>query len=93
MSLQRRFKKSTFVPVTVDSKGVAGVHNEQHFSVPELAKLWGLSDDSIRELFRNELGVLKLARPEKMHKRGYTTLSIPESVARKVHERLHGRAA
>jgi hypothetical protein len=70
-----------------------GVHNEQHFSVPELAKLWGFSDDVIRELFRNEIGVLKIVRPEKMHKRSYTTLSIPESVARRVHERLHGIAA
>jgi hypothetical protein len=70
-----------------------GVHKEQHFSVPELAKLWRFSDDFIRELFRNEIGVLKIVRPEKMHKRSYTTLSIPESVARKVHERLHGIAA
>jgi len=61
--------------------------------VPVLAKLWGFSDDFIRELFRNEPGVLKAVRPEKMHKRVYTTLSIPESVAKKVHERLHGRVA
>ncbi len=70
-----------------------GVYKEQHFSVSELAKLWGFSDDFIRELFRNEVGVLKVVRPEKMHKRSYTTLSIPESVVKRVHERLHGRAA
>ncbi len=70
-----------------------GVYKEQHFSVSELAKLWGFSDDFIRELFRNEVGVLKVVRPEKMHKRRYVTLSIPESIVKKVHERLHSKAA
>ncbi len=70
-----------------------GVHKEQHFSVPAVAKLWGLSDDTIRTLFENELGVLKIVRPEKMHKRRYVTLSIPESIVKKVHERLHSKAA
>jgi hypothetical protein len=61
---------------------------ERHYTPAELAELWGFSVDYVRELFRNEDGVLVVDRPEKMHKRRYTILRIPESVARRVHARL-----
>jgi hypothetical protein len=67
--------------------------SERHFTVSEVAKLWRFSDDKIRAIFRNEVGVLKLACPEKLHKRGYVSLRIPESVLKRVHERLHGKVA
>ncbi len=67
------------------------LHKEQHFSVPELAKLWGFSDDTIRDLVREESGVLAVSRPETRNKRAYTTLSIPDSVAKRVHERLRNK--
>jgi hypothetical protein len=62
---------------------------ERHFSASELAALWNLSLDTIRRIFENEPGVLVLgeARP-KRHRRRYTTLRIPESVAARVHRRL-----
>ncbi len=66
---------------------------EKHLTVTELSQLWNLSDDKVRALFRREPGVLKLATPEKLHRRGYVTLRIPESVAKRVHEKLHGKAA
>ena len=66
----------------------------------QLARLWGPSDDFIRELFRNEPGVLKIVRPAGARKRKdgtvkreYVTLLIPESVARRVHDRLSVKAA
>jgi hypothetical protein len=58
---------------------------EQHFTPSELAKLWSLSDDTIRAWFRDEKGVLLIDRPEKIHKRGYTSMRIPASVAARVH--------
>ena len=89
-----KVKPAVAVPTVVpQSRRIAGVHDERHFTVPELAELWGFSDDFVRELFRSEIGVLKVVRPEKMHKRRYVTLSIPESIVKKVHERLHGIAA
>lgn len=103
MSLQRRFKKSA--PVTVASKHITGIHNEDHYTVSELATKWKLSDDSIRQLFLNEIGVMKIVRPEdlsavvvrdgkkKRGKRAYVTLRIPASIAIRVHERLHGKIA
>lgn len=45
------------------------LHQEQHYTVPKLAKLWGFSDDTIRELVRNEPGVLTISRPETRTKR------------------------
>lgn len=62
--------------------------HEQHHAPSYYAKLWSLSDDAVRGLFRGEEGVLEIDRPEKMHKRGYTSLRIPESVAERVYARL-----
>jgi hypothetical protein len=65
---------------------------ERHYSVPEIAKLWKLSTDTVRGLFRDQPGVLKLGSPETLRKRGYCILRIPESIVQKVHGEKHGRA-
>ena len=52
------------------------------FPPTELAGLWGFSGRFVRELFRDEPGVIIIDRPEQMHKRGYATMRIPESVCR-----------
>jgi hypothetical protein len=66
---------------------------ERHFTVPEVAELWKLSEDKVRQIFREQPGVVRIGNPEKMHKRGYITLRIPQSVVEKVHAALRGRAA
>ena len=58
-----------------------------HFTVRELAALWGLGVDKIRELFENEPDVIKLKNPPKKGKRAYVTLRIPEAVAARVQRR------
>jgi hypothetical protein len=58
---------------------------EYHYKPVELAKQWGFSDDFIRDLFKNEPGVLVVNHPETLHKRGYTALRIPASVAERVY--------
>ena len=50
-----------------------------------------MSANVIRDLFEDETGVLKIVRPEKLHKRKYTTLRIPATVAERVHARLDAR--
>lgn len=62
--------------------------NEQHFKPAQLAGLWQLSTGSIRQLFRDEPGVICLDRPEQLNKRPYCTMRIPLSVARRVHGKL-----
>jgi hypothetical protein len=59
-----------------------------HYSVQELAALWGLGVDKIRELFADEQGVIKIQNPAKKGKRAYTTLRIPEAVAQRVQRRM-----
>ncbi len=65
---------------------------ERHYSVAELAEQWFLSQSTVRRIFINEPGVLKIIRKESRIKRRYTTLRIPERVANKVHSRLRGLA-
>lgn len=54
---------------------------ERHFRVKELAELWGMSSKTIIRIFSGEPGVLRPSGPG-------STISIPESVALRVHERL-----
>jgi len=61
---------------------------EKHYSVWELAQLWGLSEKTIRRMFMDEPGVVKWGHDEGRFKRAYTTLRIPESVVQRVHRRL-----
>jgi len=64
---------------------------EVHFTCSGLAKEWNVSTDTIRTLFYDEPGVLKIDRPETRTKRGYRSLRIPGSVAERVHRRLSGK--
>lgn len=61
---------------------------EQHFTVLEIARRWGWSAKTAARVFGTEPGVLVLDRPETRHKRGYRTLTIPNSVVERVHRRM-----
>jgi transcriptional regulator GlxA family with amidase domain len=61
---------------------------EKHFSVRELAQLWGLSERTIRRIFAGEAGVICWGRDESRSKRAYKTLRIPDSVAQRVYRKL-----
>jgi len=60
---------------------------EQHFTPQELAQLWRLDESTIRRLFQDEPGVLKLGKANRRDgKRDYVSLRIPASVAFRVHQ-------
>ena len=61
---------------------------ERHFSTAEIGEMWGLGQDKVREMFRNEPGVLVIGGKGGRGKRRYETLRIPESVLERVHRRL-----
>jgi len=61
---------------------------EKHYSVAELAKLWSLSERTIRRMFQNEPGVFAWGSSETRFKRGYKTLRIPETVVLRIHRLL-----
>ncbi len=62
--------------------------NENHYSIGEVAKLWSLSEKTVRRMFESEPGVIQWGSEEVLHKRGYRTLRIPESVLHRVHRKL-----
>ena len=62
---------------------------EKHFTPSELAEQWKLSPETIRRLFQDEPGVLKMPNAGgPSGKRRYKTLRIPASVAARLHRRL-----
>jgi predicted transcriptional regulator len=62
---------------------------ERHYTAKEIAELWQLSEDTVRKIFRDTPGVLKIAQPTRRFKRAYVSLRIPESVVQKRHAELH----
>ncbi len=66
--------------------------DERHYSPKELADAWGLSPDTIRELFENEPDVMVIGdKRGTRRKRRYRTMKIPQSVAVRVHRRLSAK--
>lgn len=66
---------------------------ERHFSVADLAERLSLSPSTIIRIFRDEPGVVKIGTPDRLVKRPHLTLRIPESVARRVYDRLRSRSS
>ena len=60
---------------------------EPHSTPKQLADLWGLDQSTVRRIFRDEPGVLKIPHLRRRGKRDYVSLRIPASVAARVHER------
>ncbi len=63
---------------------------EKHYRVKELASLWGFCENTVIRMFADEPGVIRLERLT--GRRKYVTLSIPETVALRVHERFSQKA-
>jgi AraC-like DNA-binding protein len=66
--------------------------NEKHYTVADVSTLWGISEDLVRDIFRDETGVLKIRRPATKMKRAYSTLRIPESTLNRVYSELCNEA-
>lgn len=62
--------------------------DERHFTPSELARAWGVSAETVRQIFRNEPDVLRVGSNGSRDIRKYVLLRIPESVAVRVHRRL-----
>jgi hypothetical protein len=59
------------------------------YTPQELAVLWSLSEDTIREVFKDEPGVIRITnKPTKKNRKAYTSIRIPEDVAARVQRRL-----
>ena len=60
---------------------------ERHYTPQELGVLWGFDQSTIRRMFFDEPGVLKIGKSGRRDgTRDYVNLRIPASVAQRVHE-------
>ena len=73
---------------TSNQAGAVRPSEEQHDTPAQLAERWALSADLIRDLFKDEDGILLIVRKETIRKRAYTSMRIPRSVSHRVHCRL-----
>ena len=80
-------------PRTASTPGVekSSLVKEKHWNVVEVAEQWGVSADLIRDIFKDEDGVLIVERPGTRTKRSYSTMRIPESVLERVYNQLSRR--
>lgn len=58
---------------------------EKHYKIGELAELWKLGRETIRKMLIDEPGVVKIRLGRK---KAHTTYSVPDSVARRIHNKL-----
>jgi hypothetical protein len=68
---------------------------ERCYKIREIARRWNVSDGTVRRIFAAEHGVLRIGKPSRLvggphkkYKRRYWTLRIPESVFRRVENRM-----
>ena len=66
---------------------------ERHYTPAEISAMWGVSADFVRDIFRNEAGVLMIGKKATKVRRGYKTMRIPESVLLAVHSKLSAKPA
>lgn len=65
------------------------VQTDEHMYTPkEIAERLNFSDRTVRDLFREEEGVILLRNPAKPRKKAYSTMRIPESVFQRVIRRM-----
>ncbi len=64
---------------------------ERHFTVPELADMWNLSREFVRQVVQGEPGVTEWVRQQPGRRR-YRVLRVPQSVAERLYNRALGKA-
>lgn len=60
---------------------------EKHYTVEQIADLWSVSAATVRRMFRDVPGVLKInAHRSSLNSRAYESLRIPASIVARLHE-------
>jgi hypothetical protein len=64
-----------------------GTAEERHYTPQQVAEMWGLSDETVRKMFAEESGVLKVSASRLLRNtKRRISLRIPASVLQRVHE-------
>lgn len=64
---------------------------ERHYTINELAAMWRLSGEFVRQLVQHEAGVSEWVRQHPGRRR-YRVLRVPQSVAERVYRRAVAKA-
>jgi hypothetical protein len=64
---------------------------ERHYTINELASMWSLSGEFVRQLVQQEPGVTEWVRQQPGRRR-YRVLRVPQSVAERVYRRALDKA-
>lgn len=75
----------------INSPEVAGPFAEPHYTVGELAAMWNLSAEFVRQIVQHEPGVTEWVR-QNPGRRRYRVLRVPESVAERIYRRALAKA-
>lgn len=63
---------------------------QRHFTISEVAEMWSLSEEFVRQLVRGEAGVTEWVR-QAPGKRRYRVLRIPQCVVERLYRRAQER--
>jgi hypothetical protein len=75
--------------VSIGLQSPVSIATEQHYTVKQVAEMWGLSEECTRRLFRDEPGVLRISLPalsKARKQRPHVSLRIPASVLVRFHQ-------
>jgi len=61
---------------------------ERHYTISEIAAAWNYSPKTVRNLFAQMEGVVRISNPSGRRKRPYVTLRVPASLLEQTHQRL-----
>jgi hypothetical protein len=65
--------------------GLESGFNEPHYPVGDLAGLWKIGRETVRLMVKDEPGVMRVRMGRKQ---SHTTYSVPDAVAKRIHNRL-----
>lgn len=79
-------------PMASEQKDPIEPFAEQHYTVKELALIWRLSSEFVRQLVQHEPGVTEWVRQQPGRRR-YRVLRVPRSVAERLYRKALGKAS
>ena len=78
-------------PMATEQQELNEPFAERHYTVNELASMWRLSGEFVRQLVQHEPGVTEWVR-QQAGRRRYRVLRVPQSVAERVYRRALAKA-
>ena len=78
---------SVIEPAPVEVQSTDCAHIERHSEIHGLAKLWAISRETVRQMVKDDRGVIKIRFGRK---KSHTTYRVPESAARRIHADFGG---